>query len=478
MKRIYLAAVAVLALGMTANAEITPFWTTSNVNEAVTLSKDMVKVPDLQSSGLVKRGPSKVDKKAAPDVSIMYGTYMSHACKPFSGEDYENICYGTIVVGPGSQEGYVTLDGLFFGYQIECPVVTVELKDGSTLVGFRLTNGQKLGELEYPDGVKDHEIETLQWNENGKGTFAIDYMDVFYMPKEIEVGMEIINNQITSPKTFSKGFVAYRTNQICLSKIIGGGGYQANSNMGYDYALLPIDEYLGTGIGAFEYNASEWEDAGEATVSTCGYLNCLYESPCPAYTVPVKVKKGMPSQALLVNPFQNGYFTQDPNMEFSEGYIYLDLSNEGFPLVRPLVNSGMFWKGGNGYFYCSNEGARMVYMEGADVESAKAMFEMLGITFPTLDDSNVLTLPNAKYSFSGKLTLLKTWTFSGEVQDMTTVIELPAKVQASVKGIEVDEVDVNAPTRYFNLQGVEISAPAKGEVVIVKKGGKAVKTVF
>lgn len=106
------------------------------------------------------------------------------------------------------------------------------------------------------------------------------------------------------------------------------------------------------------------------------------------------------------------------------------------------------------------------------------MFEMLGITFPTLDDSNVLTLPNAKYSFSGNLTLLKTWTFSGEVQDMTTVIELPAKVQASVKGIEVDEVDVNAPTRYFNLQGVEISAPAKGEVVIVKKGGKAVKTVF
>ena len=108
---------------------------------------------------------------------------------------------------------------------------------------------------------------------------------------------------------------------------------------------------------------------------------------------------------------------------------------------------------------------------------------------PTLDDSNVLTLPNARVSSWCNIDKLDPWTVEVEDEDnpgnyievpldMTTVIELPAAVVASVKGIEVDEVDVNAPTRYFNLQGVEISAPAKGEVVIVKKGGKAVKTVF
>lgn len=477
MKRIYLAAVAALALGMTANAAITSF--TTGEHEMASLSKDMVKVADLKSSGLVMKAPTVGVKKAAPDPSIMYGTYESHAVKPFQGEEYEDINFGTVVVGPGSQTGYVTLDGLFFGYQIECPVVTVELKDGSTLVGFRLTNGQNLGELTYADGTFGHEIETLQWNDSGQGTHSIDYMDIFFMPSEFEVGMQIINNQITSAKTFSKGFISYNSQQICLAKIKVVNSYQPVCNMGYDYALLPIEEYLGTGIGEFEYNASEWEDAGNATISTCGYLDCLFNEPCPAYTVPVKVKKGMPSQALLINPFQNEWFSKVEGFTFNDGYIYLDLSNEGFPLVRPLVPSGLFLDGGDGNFYCSNEGARMVYMEGADVESAKAMFEMMGYDFPTLDDSNVLTLPNAKYALSGAIDNLKTWTFANnEVQDMTTVIELPGTVVASVKGIEVDEADVNAPARYFNLQGVEISAPAKGEVVIVKKGGKAVKTVF
>ena len=45
-------------------------------------------------------------------------------------------------------------------------------------------------------------------------------------------------------------------------------------------------------------------------------------------------------------------------------------------------------------------------------------------------------------------------------------------------GIDTVGIDENAPVRYFNLQGVEITAPAEGQPVIVVKGSKAVKAIF
>lgn len=49
-----------------------------------------------------------------------------------------------------------------------------------------------------------------------------------------------------------------------------------------------------------------------------------------------------------------------------------------------------------------------------------------------------------------------------------------------VKGSEVNDVTVDSsePVRYFNLQGMEISSPTKGQIVIVKKGDKTFKARF
>ncbi|MDE6338617.1 MAG: hypothetical protein K2K97_02370, partial [Muribaculaceae bacterium] len=47
---------------------------------------------------------------------------------------------------------------------------------------------------------------------------------------------------------------------------------------------------------------------------------------------------------------------------------------------------------------------------------------------------------------------------------------------AGVNEILTDQVD--APARYYNLQGVEVANPAKGELVIVKKGSKSSKVIF
>ena len=44
-------------------------------------------------------------------------------------------------------------------------------------------------------------------------------------------------------------------------------------------------------------------------------------------------------------------------------------------------------------------------------------------------------------------------------------------------GIANIDTDNNASVKYYNLQGVEISKPVKGQIVIVKKGNKAIKSI-
>lgn len=45
-------------------------------------------------------------------------------------------------------------------------------------------------------------------------------------------------------------------------------------------------------------------------------------------------------------------------------------------------------------------------------------------------------------------------------------------------GVEGIEAETDGPARWFNLQGVELSEPAKGEIVIEVRGGKSIKRVI
>ena len=54
----------------------------------------------------------------------------------------------------------------------------------------------------------------------------------------------------------------------------------------------------------------------------------------------------------------------------------------------------------------------------------------------------------------------------------------PSTLEFKMAGIEgvINDAE-NVPARYFNLQGVEIANPEAGQVVIVKKGNEAFKTI-
>ncbi len=90
-----------------------------------------------------------------------------------------------------------------------------------------------------------------------------------------------------------------------------------------------------------------------------------------------------------------------------------------------------------------------------------------------MDDSNLVTIYDCCFGTSMDMFSPGTW-IDRDTQDpveMVSLIQLPEL--SGVEGIVDDSVD--APARFFNLQGVEVAAPVKGEVTIVKKGNSSYK---
>ena len=71
------------------------------------------------------------------------------------------------------------------------------------------------------------------------------------------------------------------------------------------------------------------------------------------------------------------------------------------------------------------------------------------------------------------------WQFADPSYQFEGYIEFPKDYvipDAGGAGVEsIGSIDENAPVRYFNLQGVELSNPEKGQIVIINQGGKSVK---
>ncbi len=68
------------------------------------------------------------------------------------------------------------------------------------------------------------------------------------------------------------------------------------------------------------------------------------------------------------------------------------------------------------------------------------------------------------------------WSGSNELPlNMECKLFFPGVFEAGVEGIEADS---NTPVKYYNLQGVEVVNPVKGQLLIKRQGGKAEKIVF
>lgn len=64
--------------------------------------------------------------------------------------------------------------------------------------------------------------------------------------------------------------------------------------------------------------------------------------------------------------------------------------------------------------------------------------------------------------------------YSNTNQKEAGYLELPTE-DSGVADIEINE---NAPVEYYNLQGVRVANPAQGELVIIRQGSKAIKSII
>lgn len=240
----------------------------------------------------------------------------------------------------------------------------------------------------------------------------------------------------------------------------------------------------------FSFVASEWNAKSTKAKYTDGWIAPLldgYPSQYPAtQEITYYVNKANGKKFAFENPYAGTYW--DPIYDLPEGktkdgYIVIDAAEVDCALVQPLVASGL-WMEMN-----KDEGGVMMYF--FNQEGYKA--EMQGITPQDQVDEYLaisadpnkflsyykpaegkLLLKNLLFGFGTQPASQYTWTASKDNPPTTTIMIEPT--DSGVDGIEIEGTE--GAVKYFNMQGIEVINPAKGQLVIKKQGNKVEKVVM
>lgn len=481
MKKIYSVLAAALAVSVSASAALNlPAPQKLQLPEKVTFSGKTV------APAAVKKAKNVV--KVARPIDQIYGPYWTWSAQPYENSDTQT---GTLTISPSTTTpGNVVISGFVFGTQLDCPydAATGEITIKGGMVLQKNVNCGKL-----PDGsdlIGDLTVQTRKWTvvtdpETGELTGNNPY-------EVDECKMPFINdyiNEETGEVIWSGVFDDRENWNIITLAIYKDGadtGYGIPVNAGYFNTWVPFSERLTQFTNLreilgpncyFTYNENDWENKGMATMNDGWFTGFGFNGLPGEYEVPALRYKNNPNFVYLLNPYgpESGYqgtFSQEGLMYQPNGGILLDLTDKTLPIVVPCVPSGAgHWQ--FGMLYMSSMGGHFKYFENVPAENVKAFLEENKFTLPTMDNQFMVTLPNCRVANATNIIMLNQW---GQ-DEMVSQIQLPEGAVVGVEGI-VNDADVNAPVRYFNLQGVEVAAPVKGEVVVKKQGSKATKVVF
>ena len=484
MKKIYSVLAAALAVSVSASAALNlPAPQKLQLPEKVTFSGKAT------TPAAVKKAKNVV--KVARPVNQIYGPYWTWSAQPYEKAETQT---GTLTISPSATPGNIIIRGLIFGFELDCPYDAatgeITIKGGSIL-----KKSFNCGQL--PDGsalIGDLTIQTRKWTvvtdpETGELTGNNPY-------EVDECKMPFINDYVdkeTGEVIWSGVFDDSELWNIITLAVYKDGadtGYGIPVNSGYFNTWVPFSERLTKFTNLreilgpncyFTYNENDWENKGMASLTDGWFSGFGFQGELPAaYDVPVLRYKNNPNFVYLLNPYgpESGYqgtFQQKENgfMYEANGGIMLDLTDKTLPIVVPCVSSGVGYDMAGGMVYMSSMGGYFKYFENVPAENVKDFLEENKFDLPTMDNQFMVTLPNCRVAESSNIIMLNQW---GQ-DEMISQIQLPEEAVVGVEGI-VNDADVNAPVRYFNLQGVEVAAPAKGEVVVKKQGSKATKVVF
>lgn len=185
----------------------------------------------------------------------------------------------------------------------------------------------------------------------------------------------------------------------------------------------------------------------------------------------------------LVNPYGvgspfeevNEYAKRNGFVQFNVSdpdHVYFDVVPSNFcfqnvGVLQLFAMNQLTWLMGIGYFL------EDVIEQYGDV-MMWTTFKDGVLTVPSVPASNGGYSNDAQFGVNDDPYSGSVWGSSNIYYNMECKIWFPGSEDNGVEGIEFDE---NAPVKYFNLQGVEVANPAKGQLVIKTQGSKAQKMI-
>lgn len=249
----------------------------------------------------------------------------------------------------------------------------------------------------------------------------------------------------------------------------------------------------------FDYNndtygeESSWTTAGGATFETSWFNNMPGITGIEPYKVNYQVNSENPDMIRILNPFGPETPYGKFNQALCEGSLIIDLSVPEcvnvyqaslLPVLYTMNDEAIYAAVGNfsGFMndgevlYPGNITGSSVFYDLFPVETV--MQEILKYDpeyqFSTFED-NTITITDPCFGKS----LIPQVLYTGWAVSETESYNIdPVIITLDTTGIgSINGEDSNAPVKYYNIQGMEISNPEKGQLVIKKQGSKTQKYI-
>lgn len=369
-----------------------------------------------------------------------------------------------------NSETSVTIYGLFFNYAVEATYnateQTLTIKSGQEVIPADQWNGEPLN-LYVIELSPDSDVET-----------QVDAITFTYVPE----GVEFSDGSVDYIGGWAPDNVYKQLTFITPSQLGTNNGYQSSWKYGNFFYRL---EDLYPEAGAFTFNESEWTNIGKSNFfdGWFGGAGAAYD-PSLTYEVVTYRNNANPGLYLLYQPFGPGSLAAETGFNESPeymGYLIIDATDPDCVLVRPNVPSGLTCSqilGSSAMLACTSYEGVQYYFDEYTIDEIKDEAEMWGDELSTMSEDGTIVIARCCFGFVPYLEDANSWAGVDEAGNevaitMRSVIQLPT---GAVHGI-IDDA-ASAPVKYYNLQGVEINNPEKGQIVIKTQGNKSQKQIL
>lgn len=257
-------------------------------------------------------------------------------------------------------------------------------------------------------------------------------------------------------------------------------GHMEDGELDMGYACSNTENYPTVITLPFSEPAPQWESIGMGTFED-GFL-------CPGFfgdpalyrwEVEFLAKSDEPGVYMIKNPYitPTSPFYAINAVNDGDVLIKVDASNPDFVYIEPQ-GTGFYssFQGDYSEFYIGNI-AGMYYLWGNSKELIETV--LTGEDVDTMTD-DIITVHTPLFGSDPYDGFGYNWIDAeGQPIIYAAKLYLPSAEQPGPEvGVNDVEVTDSAQPVYYDLQGVEISAPRAGQIVIVKRGDKATREIF